>query len=173
VKGQRGTAWKVGDNVDTDQIIAGRYLSLTDSEELATHCFEESYPELSTGFARSDLLVAGENLGCGSSREHAVIALKALGVTCIIASSFARIFFRNCLNLGLLPLECPDAVAGIEPGDEVRVDPDAGRIENISKGLVFEFKPLPSFLHEILAAGDMTAYVRNRLSKNHNQEARR
>jgi 3-isopropylmalate/(R)-2-methylmalate dehydratase small subunit len=173
VRGPRGRAWKVGDNVDTDQIIAGRYLSLTDPQELASHCFEESYPELSTGFTSGDLLVAGANFGCGSSREHAVIALKALGVPCIIATSFARIFFRNCLNLGLLPLECPDAVAGIEPGDEVRVDQDAGQIENISQGLVFEFKPLPSFLQEILAAGDMTAYVRNRLSQDHGQEARR
>lgn len=173
MRGQRGRAWKVGDNVDTDQIIAGRYLSLTDPEELASHCFEESYPELTTGFARGDLLVAGENLGCGSSREHAVIALKALGVPCIIASSFARIFFRNCLNLGLLPLECPGAVAGIEPGDEVHVDPATGKIENVSKGLVFEFKPLPSFLQEILTAGDMTAYVRNRLSQARSQKVRR
>lgn len=173
MRGQRGRAWKVGDNVDTDQIIAGRYLSLTDPQQLASHCFEESYPELSTGFASDDLLVAGENFGCGSSREHAVVALKALGVPCIIASSFARIFFRNCLNLGLLPLECPDAVTGIEPGDEVRVDPDAGQIENLSQGLVFEFKPLPSFLQEILAAGDMTAYVRNRISQVRSQEARR
>jgi 3-isopropylmalate/(R)-2-methylmalate dehydratase small subunit len=173
VRGQRGRAWKAGDNVDTDQIIAGRYLSLTDPQELASHCFEESYPELSTGFASGDVLVAGENFGCGSSREHAVIALKTLGVSCIIASSYARIFFRNCLNLGLLPLECPDAAAGIEPGDEVHVDPDAGRIENVSQGLAFEFKPLPPFLQEILAAGDMTAYVRQRLSQAHSQEARR
>lgn len=173
MRGQRGRAWKVGDNVDTDQIIGGRYLSLTDPQDLATHCFEESHPELSAGFASGDLLVAGENFGCGSSREHAVIALKALGVSCIIASSFARIFFRNCLNLGLLPLECPDAVAGIEPGDEVRMDPDAGRIENVSQGLVFEFKPLPTSLQEILAAGDMTAYVRHRLSQARSQEARR
>jgi 3-isopropylmalate/(R)-2-methylmalate dehydratase small subunit len=173
VSGQRGRAWKVGDNVDTDQIIAGRYLSLTDPQQLASHCFEESYPELTTGFASGDLLVAGGNFGCGSSREHAVIALKALGVSCIIASSFARIFFRNCLNLGLLPLECPGAAAGIEPGDEVHVDPAAGKIENFSKGLAFEFKPLPPFLQEILAAGDMTAYVRRRLSQARSQRVRR
>jgi 3-isopropylmalate/(R)-2-methylmalate dehydratase small subunit len=164
VSGQRGKAWKVGDNVDTDQIIAGRYLSLTDPEELASHCFEESYPELATGFARGDILVAGDNFGCGSSREHAAVALKALGVSCLIASSFARIFFRNCLNLGLLPLECPGAALGIDPGDEVHVDQARGKIENVSKGLVFDFKPLPPFLQEILAAGDMTTYVRNRLS---------
>ena len=160
----RGRAWQVGDNVDTDQIIAGRYLSLTDPEELGRHCFEGSYPELAEGFAQGDLIVAGENFGCGSSREHAVVALKAKGVTCIVAGSFARIFFRNCVNLGLLPLECPSAVEGIEAGDDVSVDPVAGRIENISKGLVFDVKPLPPFLEEIVAAGNLTAYVRRQLS---------
>jgi 3-isopropylmalate/(R)-2-methylmalate dehydratase small subunit len=160
----RGRAWQVGDNVDTDQIIAGRYLSLTDPEELGRHCFEGTYPELAEGFAQGDVIVAGENLGCGSSREHAVVALKAKGVTCIVAGSFARIFFRNCVNLGLLPLECPSAVEGIEAGDEVSVDLVAGRIENISKGLVFDVKPLPPFLEQIVAAGNLTAYVRRQLS---------
>lgn len=139
----RGKAWQVGDNVDTDQIIAGRYLSLTDPEELGRHCFEGAYPELAQDFGQGDIIVAGENFGCGSSREHAVVALKAMGVSCIVADSFARIFFRNCINLGLLPLECPSAVEGIEAGDEVCVDPVAGKIENISKGVVFDFKPLP------------------------------
>jgi 3-isopropylmalate/(R)-2-methylmalate dehydratase small subunit len=165
VRGLRGKAWKVGDNVDTDQIIAGRYLSLTDPDELASHCFEESYPELATGFAQGDVIVAGENFGCGSSREHAVVALKALGASCLIASSFARIFFRNCINQGLLPLECPSAVESIEAGDEVSVDPATGKIENVTRGIVTDFKPLPSFLEEILAAGDMTTYVRDRLSQ--------
>jgi 3-isopropylmalate/(R)-2-methylmalate dehydratase small subunit len=169
VKGLRGKAWKVGSNVDTDQIVAGRYLSLTDPEELASHCFEERYPELAAGLAKGDILVAGENFGCGSSREHAVVALKTLGVSCIIASSFARIFFRNCINLGLLPLECPSAVAGIDAGDEVSVDPASGKIKNVSTGEVFNFKPLPSFLQEILAAGDMTTYVRDKLSQTRGQ----
>jgi 3-isopropylmalate/(R)-2-methylmalate dehydratase small subunit len=165
VRELRGKAWRVGDNVDTDQIIAGRYLSLTDPKELASHCFEDSYPELAKGFAQGDVIVAGENLGCGSSREHAVVALKALGASCLIASSFARIFFRNCINQGLLPLECPSAVAGIEAGDEVSVDSATGTIENGTRGVVFDFKPLPSFLEEILAVGDMTTYVRDRLSQ--------
>jgi 3-isopropylmalate/(R)-2-methylmalate dehydratase small subunit len=160
-----GKAWKVGDNVDTDQIIAGRYLNLTDPEELGRHCFEDIYPELAEGFANGDILVAGENFGCGSSREHAVIALKAVGATCIIASSFARIFFRNCVNLGLLPLQCPSAVAEIAPGDEVSVDPVRGQILDLTMGAAFDFKPLPPFLEEILAAGDLTAYVRRRLSQ--------
>lgn len=165
MRGRRGRAWKVGDNVDTDQIIAGRYLSLTDPDELASHCFEESYPELATGFVEGDVILAGDNFGCGSSREHAVVALKALGVSCLIASSFARIFFRNCINQGLLPLECPSAVAGIDAGDELSVDPATGKIENVTRGVAFDFKPLPSFLEEILAAGDMTTYVRDRLSR--------
>jgi 3-isopropylmalate/(R)-2-methylmalate dehydratase small subunit len=160
-----GKAWKVGDNVDTDQIIAGRYLNLTDPEELGRHSFEGSYPELAEGFAKGDILVAGDNFGCGSSREHAVIALKALGATCIIAASFARIFFRNCVNLGLLPLQCPSAVAEIAPGDQVSVDPARGQIIDLTTGTAFDFKPLPPFLEEILAAGDLTAYVRRRLSQ--------
>lgn len=159
-----GKVWKVGDNVDTDQIIPGRYMSLTDHRELASHCFEGSYPELAKGFRPGDIIVAGENCGCGSSREHAVIALKGLGVSCIIAKSFARIFFRNCVNLGLLPLECADAVGDIETGDEVSVDAASGKIENRSKGLMFDFKPLPLFLEEILAVGNLTTYVRRQLS---------
>jgi 3-isopropylmalate/(R)-2-methylmalate dehydratase small subunit len=163
LKTVRGKVWKVGENVDTDQIIAGRYLSLTDPGELAEHCFESSYPELAAGLTQGDIIVAGDNFGCGSSREHAVVALKALGVSCLIARSFARIFFRNCLNLGLLPLECPGAAETIEAGDEVSVNPASGRIENLSKGVAFDFKPLPPFLEEIMAAGDLTAFVRRQL----------
>jgi len=170
----KGRVWKYGDNVNTDVIFPGRYTyQIMPPEEMARHALEDIDPGFAAEVKPGDVVVAGKNFGCGSSREHAVIALKALGASCIIASSFARIFFRNCLNLGLLPLECPDAAAGIEPGDEVHVEPEAGRIENVSRGLVFEFKPLPPFLQEILAAGDMTAYVRHRLSQAHSQEARR
>ena len=164
MKTAAGKAWKVGDNVDTDQIIPGQYLSLTDPQELASHCFEGMYPGLAKGFGAGDVIVAGENFGCGSSREHAVIALKGLGVSCIIARSLARIFFRNCINLGLLPVECAEAVEGIEAGDEVHVDTGRGQIENRTKGLVFHFKPLPPFLEEILAAGDLANYVRQGMS---------
>jgi 3-isopropylmalate/(R)-2-methylmalate dehydratase small subunit len=160
----KGQAWKVGDNVDTDQIIAGRYLSLTDPEELGSHCFESARPELAEDFSQGDILFAGENFGCGSSREHAVVALKALGVPCIVADSFARIFFRNCINLGLLPVECPGAAASVAEGDEVSVDTASGQIENLAKGLVFEFNPMPPFLDEVLAAGGLTGYVQRRLS---------
>ena len=165
MKKLRGKAWKLGDNVDTDQIIAGRYLSLTDPEELASHCLEGSYLEVASGLAQGDIIVAGENLGCGSSREHAVVALKALGVSCLIAKSFARIFFRNCVNLGVLPLECSGAVEGIEAGDEISVDLDSGIIQNVSTGLEFEFQPLTPALEEILSAGDLTTYVRRQLSE--------
>ncbi len=165
MKALAGKAWKVGDNVDTDQIIAGRYLTLTDAEELASHCFEERYPELAGPFRAGDMIVGGENFGCGSSREHAVVALKAMGVSCLIAKSFARIFFRNCINLGILPVECVDAVDGIDEGDEVWVDASVGKIENRSKGVEFDFKPLPGFLEEILAAGGLTTYVRKQLSQ--------
>ncbi len=167
MKALQGQAWKMGDNVDTDQIVAGRYLGLTDPEELGSHCFEGAYPELAQGFAEGDILFAGENFGCGSSREHAVVALKALGVSCIVASSFARIFFRNCINQGLLPIECPGAVSSVDEGDEVSLDPEVGKIEDLTKGLVFEFQPMQPFLADILAAGDLAAYVRKRLAEGH------
>lgn len=160
----QGKAWKVGDNVDTDQIIAGRYLSLTDPRELGEHCFEVGYPDLSGRLQGGDVIVAGENFGCGSSREHAVVALKALGASCVIARSFARIFFRNCVNLGLPPLECPDLVEHTEAGDELSIDLTAGQVANLTKGLTFEFTPLPPLIEEILAAGDLTTYVRGQLS---------
>ena len=164
MKRLRGKAWRVGDNVDTDQIIAGRYLSLTDPEELGLHCFEGSYPDLARGFSKGDIIVAGENFGCGSSREHAVIALKALGASCVIARSFARIFYRNCVNLGLLPLECSDMVETTESEDEIIVQPAAGQVENLTKGAAFDFEPFPPLIEEILAAGDLTTYVRGQLS---------
>lgn len=167
MKPLRGKAWKVGDNVDTDQIIAGRYLSLTDPGELGRHCFEGSYPDLAGGFTPGDILFAGENFGCGSSREHAVVGLKALGVSCIVAGSFARIFFRNCINLGLLPVECPRAAASIAQGDDVSLDTATGKIEDLTEGLVFEFNPVPAFLDEVLAAGSLTAWVQKVLSERH------
>jgi 3-isopropylmalate dehydratase small subunit len=161
----RGKAWKVGDNVDTDQIIAGRYLSLTDPDELRSHCFESARPELAKSFSQGGILFAGKNFGCGSSREHAVVALKALGVSCIVADSFARIFFRNCINLGLLPVECSGAAASIAEGDEVSLDTATGKIEDLAKGLAFDFDRVPPFLDEVLAAGSLTAYVQKRLSE--------
>jgi len=161
----QGRVWKLGDNVDTDQLLPGRYLSLTDPQELASHCLEELRPEFSKQVQPGDIVVAGENLGCGSSREHAPIALKALGISCLVAHSFARIFFRNAINLGLLALTCPEAPAGIEDGDLVRIDLSEGRIENLSRPFSGSFPPLPGFLTEIVDAGGMTAYVRERIRR--------
>jgi 3-isopropylmalate/(R)-2-methylmalate dehydratase small subunit len=155
-----GRAWKLGDNVDTDQLLPGRYLSLTDPGELAAHCLEDVRPAFSKEVQPGDILIAGENMGCGSSREHAPIALKALGISCLVAHSFARIFFRNAINLGLPALTCPEAINAIQDGDRVRVDLATGQILDLTNSFEASFSPLPAFLVEIVDAGGMTAYVR-------------
>lgn len=159
----QGRVWKLGDNVDTDQLLPGRYLSLTDPTELATHCLEDVLPHFRTEVRAGDILVAGENLGCGSSREHAPIALKAAGVSCLIARSFARIFFRNCINLGLPALVLPEAVEVLQDGDQIRLDLEAGLLENLTRPYRCSLPPLPEFLQEILAAGGLVPYVRERV----------
>ncbi|HEC35896.1 MAG TPA: 3-isopropylmalate dehydratase small subunit [Anaerolineae bacterium] len=159
----QGCVWKLGDNVDTDQLVPGRYLSLTDPQELASHCLEDVLPEFRTSVRPGDIVMAGENFGCGSSREHAPIALKALGVSCLVASSFARIFFRNCINLGLPVLTSSEAVATIEDGDQVRIDLETGWIEDLSRPFQCSAPPLPDFLTEIIDAGGITAYVQKRM----------
>jgi len=161
----QGRAWKVGDNVDTDQLVPGRYLSLTDPQELAAHCLEELVPRFHLEAKPGDILVAGQNLGCGSSREHAPIALKALGIGCLLAGSFARIFFRNAINVGLPALTAPEAVAAIEDGDIVRIDLASGQIENLTRPYKGSAPALPDFLTEIINAGGMTAYVRQRMQQ--------
>jgi len=165
-----GRVWKLGDNVDTDQLLPGRYLSLTDPGELAAHCLEDVRPSFSREVRPGDIIVAGENMGCGSSREHAPIALKALGISCLVAHSFARIFFRNTINLGLPALTCPQAVDAIQDGDLVRVDLASGRIENLTRPFEASFSPLPAFLVEIVDAGGMTAYVREKTRSQHRNE---
>ncbi len=159
----QGRAWKLGDNVDTDQLVPGRYLSLTDPQELASHCLEDMIPRFHKLVRPGDIVVAGENFGCGSSREHAPAALKALGISCLLASSYARIFFRNCINLGLPALTSPEAVAGIQDGDEVRIDLETGEIENLTQPFHCSAPPLSPFLVELIDAGGLTAYVRARL----------
>ena len=129
----KGKAWKFGDNIDTDVIIPARYLNTTDPEELAKHCMEDADPEFSKKISKGDIIVGGKNFGCGSSREHAPIAIKACGISCVIAESFARIFYRNAFNTGLLILECPEAVQDIETGDELEVYPEEGKIVNLTK----------------------------------------
>jgi 3-isopropylmalate/(R)-2-methylmalate dehydratase small subunit len=156
----KGQVWKYGDNVDTDVIIPARYLNLHTAEELAPHCMED----LDAGFAgtvqQGDMIVAGENFGSGSSREHAPLALKGAGVSCVIACSFARIFYRNAINVGLPILESPEAVAGTERGHRVEVDLESGRIHNLTTGQVYEAEPYPTFMMNIINAGGLVPYTR-------------
>ncbi len=158
-----GRAWKLGDNVDTDQLVPGRYLSLTDPQELASHCLEDMIPRFHELVRPGDVVVAGENFGCGSSREHAPAAMKALGISCLLATSYARIFFRNCINLGLPALTSPESISGIQDGDEVRIDVKTGEIENLTHPFRCSAPPLAPFLIEIIEAGGLTTYVREQL----------
>jgi len=159
----KGRAWKYGDNVDTDVIIPARYLNVSTAKELAPHCLEDLDPDFAQGVSPGDIIVAGRNFGCGSSREHAPLALKGAGVSCVIAETFARIFFRNAINIGLPILECPEAVAGIEMGNIVAVDLSKGMIRNVDSGEVFYASPYPPFLMEIIGAGGLIPYTRQRL----------
>ena len=155
-------AWRYGDNVDTDVIIPARYLTTSDEAELAAHALEDLDPGFAAGVERGDVVVAGDNFGCGSSREHAPIALKGAGVSAVVARSFARIFFRNAINTGLTILVCPDAVEAIEHGDEVSVDPVTGAVENVTSGRSFQADPLPASVREIVEAGGLVEWVRMR-----------
>jgi len=161
----RGRAHVYGDNVDTDVIIPARYLTSHDPAELAAHCMEDIDSEFLTRVQPGDIIVAGENFGCGSSREHAPIAIKASGVSAVIAGSFARIFFRNTINVGLPALACPEAAAAIQKGDELSLDLATGRIENVTQGRTYQADPFPEFLREIVAAGGLAAYTKGRLSE--------
>ncbi len=153
-----GTAFKYGDNVDTDVIIPARYLNTPDPQELAAHCMEDIDAAFVKTVRPGDILVAGRNFGCGSSREHAPIAIKASGVACVIAASFARIFYRNALNVALPILECPEAASAIAAGDAVSVDFETGRIVDETTGRAFTAEPFPPFMRELIAAGGLAAY---------------
>ncbi len=162
LKNCRGTAFKYGDNVDTDVIIPARYLNTPNAKELAAHCMEDIDADFVSRVKPGDIIVAGRNFGCGSSREHAPIAIKASGVACVIAASFARIFYRNALNVALPILECPEAAAAISKGDVVRVDFAAGTITDETTGAVFTAEPFPPFMRDLIAAGGLAAYLKNR-----------
>ncbi len=151
----KGKAFKYGDNVDTDVIIPARYLNTLDPDELACHCMEDMDRDFASKVKKGDLIVAGENFGCGSSREHAPLAIKASGISCVIASSFARIFYRNAINIGLPILECPDAYSNINAGDELAVNLENGRIQNITAGKVLTAEPFPEFMRKIINAGGL------------------
>jgi 3-isopropylmalate dehydratase small subunit len=161
----RGRAWVYGDNVDTDVIIPARYLSTSDPAELAPHCMEDIDASFAAAVRPGDVIVAGSNFGCGSSREHAPIAIKAAGVSCVIAASYARIFYRNAINIGLPILECPEASSpgAVKTGDALTVDIASGRIENSANGKTFEAAPAPEFLRELLSSGGLVPYVSKRL----------
>ncbi len=150
-----GTVFKYGDNVDTDVIIPARYLNIADPKELAEHCMEDIDTEFVKQVSQGDIMVGGDNFGCGSSREHAPLVIKESGVGCVIAKTFARIFYRNAINIGLPILECPEASEGISAGDKVSVDFDTGVIVNESTGQKFQAQPFPEFIKEIMAAGGL------------------
>lgn len=159
----RGKAHKYGSNVDTDVIIPARYLVTSEPVELAAHCMEDIDPDFVKKVQPGDVIVAGENFGCGSSREHAPIAIKAAGISCVIAKTFARIFYRNAFNIGLPILECPEAVDGISGGDEVEVDTSTGRITNLSTKETFQARPFPKFIQELIAVGGLIPYARQKV----------
>ena len=155
----KGKAFKYGDNVDTDVIIPARYLNTPDPKELAAHCMEDIDANFVKSVKPGDIIVAGRNFGCGSSREHAPISIKASGVACVIAASFARIFYRNSLNVALPILECPEAAAAIAAGDAVSVDFETGRITDETSGQTFTAEPFPPFMRDLIAAGGLAAYL--------------
>lgn len=157
-----GKVFKYGDNVDTDVIIPARYLNSSDPAELATHCMEDIDKDFVNQVKKGDIIVAEKNFGCGSSREHAPIAIKAAGVSCVIAETFARIFYRNAINIGLPIIECPEAAKAIEAGDEVEIDFDSGKIYDRTKGTEFKGQPFPEFMQKLIAAGGLVKYTNSK-----------
>ena len=156
----QGTVYKYGDNIDTDVIIPARYLNTQDPKELASHCMEDIDKSFVTKVKQGDIMVGGENFGCGSSREHAPLAIKSAGIDCVIAKSFARIFYRNSINIGLPILECPAASEAIADGDTVAIDFDTGVITDVTTGATFQAEPFPLFIQNIIQKGGLMASIR-------------
>ncbi len=159
----KGSVFKYGDNVDTDVIIPARYLNSSDPAELASHCMEDIDKDFIGKVHKGDIIVARKNFGCGSSREHAPIAIKAAGVSCVIAETFARIFYRNAINIGLPIVECAQASREIEAGDEVEVDFDSGIIYDRTKGTQYQGQPFPEFMQKIIAQGGLMNYINSQM----------
>lgn len=157
----KGKVIKYGNNVDTDVIIPARYLNTSDPHELASHCMEDLDEKFTARVQKGDVMVAGRNFGCGSSREHAPIAIKVSGISCVIAETFARIFYRNSINIGLPIIECPEAAKDIKDGDEVEVDFDKGNIMNLTTGKNYQGQPFPGFMQEIISADGLINYIKN------------
>lgn len=160
----RGKIHKYGDDVNTDVIIPARYLNVYDPAELAQHCMEDLDPDFLKKVKPSDIIVAGANFGCGSSREHAPLAIKAAGLSCVIAKSFARIFYRNALNIGLPILECVEAVDKTKAGDTLEVELSTGEIRNITRGLTFKAKPYPDFMLKLIKSGGLIEYTKRKIA---------
>ena len=160
-----GTVFKYGDNVDTDVIIPARYLNVSEPSELAAHCMEDIDRDFIHKVKKGDIIVANKNFGCGSSREHAPIAIKAAGVSCVIAETFARIFYRNSINIGLPIIECPEAAKDIEAGDQVEIDFDSGMIYDRTKGTQYQGQAFPEFMQKIIAAEGLINYINSERSK--------
>jgi len=161
----RGRAWTFGDDVDTDIIIPARYLTTTDPSELASHCMEPVSPDFPKQVRLGDIIVGGKNFGCGSSREHAPVAIKGCGVAVVIAPSFARIFYRNAFNVGLPAIESAAAAAAIRAGDDVEVDLAGGEIRNHTRGERYAFSPIPPFMTELVTAGGLMSWLKNDMNK--------
>jgi 3-isopropylmalate/(R)-2-methylmalate dehydratase small subunit len=160
-----GHVHKYGAHINTDVIIPARYLNTSDAQELGQHCMEDEDAEFVRRVQPGDIIVATTNFGCGSSREHAPISIRAAGVSCVVAKSFARIFYRNSMNLALPLLECEEAVDGTEMGDELEVDLESGTIRNLTRGTTFQAKPFPDFMLELLRAGGLVEYTRRKLAQ--------
>ena len=161
----KGKVHKYGANVDTDAIIPARYLNVSDPAELAKHCMEDIDSDFVNKVEPGDIIMATTNFGCGSSREHAPLAIKAMGVSCIIAKSFARIFFRNAINIGLLLLECSEVVDKTEAGDFLEVDLSTGKIKSLTSGMEFTASPYPDFMAELISAGGLIEHTKKRLAR--------
>ena len=160
----KGKAWKFGADVDTDAIIPARYLNTTDHKELAKHCMEDADPDFVKKMKVGDIIVADKNFGCGSSREHAPISIKAAGISCVIAKSFARIFYRNSFNMGLPIFESADASEKIKEGDEIELDPSTGVIHNLTKKEKYQARPIPPFMQALINAGGLMNYVKRKVA---------
>jgi len=160
-----GKAWNFGDNIDTDLIIPARYLNTSNPAELAKHCMEDADASFAGKVQKSDIIVAGKNFGCGSSREHAPVAIKACGVSCVIAKTFARIFYRNAFNIGLPIFECEEAIEKISEGDVLEIDASSGIIKNLTKNEEYKATLVPEFMQEIIAKGGLINYVKEKVKK--------
>jgi 3-isopropylmalate dehydrogenase/3-isopropylmalate/(R)-2-methylmalate dehydratase small subunit len=160
----KGRAWKYGDNINTDEIIPARYLNITDPHELARYCMKDLDESFASKVRAGDVLVGGTNFGCGSSREHAPICIKAVGISCVIATSFARIFFRNAINIGLPIIESEQAALNIHTGDQVEVNVEIGKIINLTRQEEYEIVPYPPFMKELIASGGLMNYIKGVIS---------